>query len=230
MVKSILAGNKTQTRRIIKPKFTDSVFEINRDILCETEPPTPSVKLPNGMTRHKVRQFVPCTPRYNAGDALYVRETWLIAGYDGSDAIYCYRADDEIGCGNGRNNMLDDNDKWKPSIHMPKSAARIFLRMTAVRAERLQDISDDDCIAEGLTENDWLPGDKQDESSTIAGEPADEVMQDWGNYIGAKTKWARAYAHLWSKINDKCGDGHYWADNPWVWVYKFERMDFHEQH
>lgn len=145
MVQAILAGRKTQTRRVIKHQYSDSVFEMSNGVLCETEPPVPSVKLENGMTRHKVRQFVPCKPKYQPGDILWVRETWV--QWADSPASYSYRADGEVG--EGGNMHLDRLDKWRSPRFMPRAAARIFLRVTGVRAEQVQDISEADATKEG---------------------------------------------------------------------------------
>jgi hypothetical protein len=89
-----------------------------------------------------------------------------------------------------------DDVRWRPSIHMPRWASRITLRITDIRVERLQDISEDDAKAEGVGYKNpgYLPGTK-------------------GNWIGS-------FAYLWNKIN---GPGA-WEANPWVWVVAFERV------
>ena len=188
MVQAILAGKKTQTRRVIKPRYDNSVFEFYKDIFCEAEPPTPSVKLPNGMMRHKVRAFVPCKQRYAVGDILWVRETWSpnifspAARHIPENTKFVYKADAYRG-----NPFYDYVTQWKPSIHMPKAAARLFLRVTRVRVERIRDIVPNDVMAEG------------------------------GFYNLSQFK------DLWNIINAKGGFG--WEDNPWVWVYEFERVE-----
>lgn len=116
MVRAILDGRKTCTRRIVKPQ----------------------------PTAHYGVQCI--KPPYQPGDILYVRETWSLR-FDGEK--YFYRADKNTSREEKR--LLDYNDvKWRPSIHMPKEAARIWLKVTNVRVERLQDISGEDLIKEGI--------------------------------------------------------------------------------
>lgn len=143
MVKTILDGRKTVTRRLIKPKYSNThirwktdkygtrLIEIQNDVEGETYG-----RREDGTTWRKLLWYREIKPPYQVGDILYVRETWA-EGYD----EYIYRADDKMG------------DKsvivWHPSIHMPREAARIFLRVTGVRAERLQDITVDGALHEG---------------------------------------------------------------------------------
>ena len=129
MVQAILAGQKTMTRRVIKPQ-------------------TVTRSTSAGMVEESLDAFVArnkkdadllaaaCSP-YRPGDILWVRETWAPFG-----STYLYKAN---GGGAGGGN-------WRPSIHMPRKAARIFLRVTDVRMERVQDITSDDCYREGITD------------------------------------------------------------------------------
>lgn len=195
MVQAILDGRKTQTRRVVKPKYSDSVFEIFKGVLCETEPPTPPIKLENGMTQHKVRRFVECEPRYQPGDILWVRESFCPNYFD--DYSPAYKADyDKTKIGD-----VVPEAKWKPSIHMPRAAARIFLRVTDVRAERVQDISGRDALSEGVDNG---------KSNPAMGVRWDNMQR-------------MAFADLWDSLNTKRGYG--WDVNPWIWVYEFERID-----
>lgn len=219
MVQALFAGRKTQTRRVIKPRFGDSVFELYNDVLCETEPPTPPVDLGNGTTRHKVRQFVKCKPKYNVGDILWVRETWCTD----RTFSYLYRADAEI-FPNGDayiaiKHEVDgnpyvahiniDSGAWKPSIHMPREAARLFLRVIDVRVERVQEITEADAIAEGCA------GVECDHLGCYACESC------------MNTGWLEppqvGFSELWNNLNAKRGYG--WDANPWVWVYSFELIE-----
>jgi len=122
MVRALLAGRKTVTRRVVKPqhlRVLDSPYH-------KEHPETPD----------KVLLEKLCEPPYRPGDLLYVRETWT---QDGD--VYRYKA-----------GFCDQNRKWRPSIHMPKEAARIFLRVTDVLMERLQDITELDILEkEGLS-------------------------------------------------------------------------------
>lgn len=142
MVRAILDGRKTQTRRIIKPQ--------------PTNPRWNNVGWLGWDDGHGYRMKPPCKP----GDVLWVRETWQhVYTYDDSDKAieetgrYVYFADDPmpftywVDTDTGEHK---DQMPWRPSIHMPREAARIFLRVTDVRVERLQDIDDDGVVAEGL--------------------------------------------------------------------------------
>lgn len=142
MVRAILDGQKTQTRRVIKPQ--------------PTNPRWNNVGWLGWDDGHGYRMKPPCKP----GDVLWVRETWQhVYTYDDSDKAieetgrYVYFADDPmpftywVDTDTGEHK---DQMPWRPSIHMPREAARIFLRVTDVRVERLQDIDDDGVVAEGL--------------------------------------------------------------------------------
>lgn len=137
MVKAILDGRKATTRRVIKPQPVKFV-EVSNGLLagcrCDNLYPDYGGRL------------IKCP--YEKGDILYVRETFCSA-YDGE--AYFYFADK---CTNREQKKLLDYDDvcWRPSIHMPKEAARIFLKVTEVRAERLQDITDDGAEKEGCND------------------------------------------------------------------------------
>ena len=129
MVRGLQNGTKTATRRLVKPQPKDGflpTWRENWDSVAGAQPAWVVL------------------PPYHPGDILYVRETFCLNNFG-----YHYRAD-----------WLDDNcpdmsadDKWRPSIHMPREAARIFLRVTDVRVERLQDITYEDCLREGITDD-----------------------------------------------------------------------------
>jgi len=184
MVQAILDGKKTQTRRVIKIDDAPENWKISiaGTSIVRTEPY--DVKL----------------PRYAAGDILWVRETFCEVPYEynhipikgGHITIpkYAYKADSE----------RDYTGIWKPSIHMPREAARIFLRVKTVRVERLQDITEEDAIAEGM-------------SNTLV----DGVV-----FISAKGN----FHVFWDSLNIKRGYG--WDTNPWVWVIEFEREEVEE--
>jgi hypothetical protein len=130
MVKAIIEGRKTQTRRIIKNKI--ALDWLGPDMF------TPQFTADN------------CAP-YQPGDILYVRETHMGYMMDGKIG-YWYKASENPQC----IALLSEHGKWRPSIHMPAAAARIFLKVTAVKAERLQDITEADAIAEGCQSGgDW---------------------------------------------------------------------------
>lgn len=192
MVKAILQGRKTQTRRII----TADGWRVNG---------IPKWARPGGcwfsVNNESTATCLRILPTINAGDVLWVRETWngVKTGNPkiGYHTAYLYKADDE---------SENPDDKWRPSIHMPKEAARLFLRVASVRYERLKTISDHDVEAEGA-----LP------SIVMTGE----------NISNAAIKAARriSFSKLWDATIQKeklCLHG--WDANPWVWVIEFERI------
>lgn len=145
MVRAILEGRKTQTRRVIKPIYNKDYNRFSRmsifSAIKKFDPWWHGVDYDGGIfVNDPIEQ-----PRYQPGDILWVRETWqlLPSGFieRPPEMKYIYKATHELS---------DECAKWRPSIHMSREAARIFLRVTDVRAERLRDITISDCIAEGI--------------------------------------------------------------------------------
>ena len=145
MVQAILDGRKTVTRRVLAQKeVLDKYWGLDR------EPYTKNGKwYYDSQTHVDDCRAYELKPKYRVGDILYVRETWCEVPYE-SDTIpikgghvtmpkYAYKATSKI----------DYSGMWRPSIHMPKEAARIFLRVTDVRVEMLQDITEEQAIKEG---------------------------------------------------------------------------------
>ncbi|HFH3153294.1 hypothetical protein [Pseudomonas aeruginosa] len=204
MVRAILEGRKTVTRRAVKDTgfyAIDAAIHGNEVALRERE--ALSTRCPFGQP----------------GDRLWVREAWtidLLAAYStekGYDSEYelRYRADDaarEIHVAPGEPDpylALYDSQRgdWRPSIHMPRWASRILLEITAVRVERLQDISEEQALAEG-----------------VHGEPCDHARQACSD-IGCWGDTAKgAFGFLWEQLN---GAGA-WQAKPWVWVVEFKRV------
>lgn len=192
MIQAILEGRKTQTRRVLKPRHGGNL-EIQADPggvvrLCEK----------NGSICHGL------IPQYETGDILWVRETWC------KDAgRYMYRAnyaDDEKFYRNGKEVRL----RWSPSIHMPKNAARIFLWVTAVRLERLLDITENDAMCEGCYAGHKRP-------TTLWSTPGFHDVT-----ITAKDH----FFDVWeSTIKPDDWDVYGINGNPWVWVIEFERVE-----
>jgi hypothetical protein len=180
MVRAILAGTKTQTRRVVKPapKLVGGAWFFYKRGL--------PVYVPN------VSAAADSCPYGQPGDRLWVRESFRDARAAMLGRVL-YRADGENICG------------WKPSIHMPRHLSRITLEVTAVRVERLQDISEADAQAEGVTPK-WEPG------------CSGRLMDALGGFSFRPA--ASAYAELWEQIN---GPGS-WDANPWVWVIEFKRV------
>lgn len=158
MVRAILDGRKSCTRRVVKPQPT-------------------------------ARYGVQCIkPPYQPGDILYVRETWKRA----LNGYYYYE--------DWQRDDIADITKWKPSIHMPKEAARIWLRVTDVRVERLQEINAEGIRNEGISSMAVHVGDME-----IA-------LKEWKN--------------LWNSTVKKSDINCYgWDANPWVWVIEFEMCE-----
>lgn len=198
MVKAILDGRKTVTRRLVKPTPPENArLELVGD---KRHAMDLSIEIP-GPDDHRIY-----TPRYLPGDVLYVRETFACDGFDGEREVYVYRADvdecDRIVWGDiEKNEWAPSSDyHWHPSIHMPKEAARIFLRVTDLRVERLKAIGD--CTKEGIK-----PG-------THASAHMNEIDE------------RAEFAHLWDSTVKPADLTRYgWAANPWVWVIDFERCE-----
>lgn len=204
MVRAILNGTKTQTRRIVKPPFAADAVPVE---MPATDPVGGWV-VPGhsgvwwceaAANADDVRRC----PYGKPGDRLWVRETWA---RDDEDGCLMYRAD--IGSDvnadawqQGRREGVQ-RYRWRPSIHMARWASRITLEVTGVRVERLQQISEADAIAEGVTPN-WAPG------------CSGRLMEAVGGFSFRPA--ASAYAALWESIN---GPGS-WDANPWVWVVQF---------
>ncbi|WP_278495554.1 hypothetical protein [Pantoea vagans] len=205
MVRAVLDGRKTQTRRIMRVqpesnqcgllRITDSTKRSDIDKYHWAES--------NATGTHARSALFSC-PFGTVGDRLWVRETWSDVNLEGSAAV-AYRADEGL---RGLTNDNDDGDEddprlekysfanwypdlisgaegiWRPSIHMPRWASRITLEITGVRVERLQDISAADMQAEGM-------------------------------------RWREEFPCLWQTLYGEES----WQANPWVWVVEFKRME-----
>lgn len=204
MVRALLAGTKTQTRREAIKCSTPG-----RVVLCDFDAVECLIELEN--TFNGQRSWKSC-PYGKPGDRLWVREAFQGPLID-DDAIenpdeintpkYCFYAADG---GSAPEFMTADDELrccWRPSIHMPRWASRIILEITGVRVERLQDISEADAIAEGCTQN---------HNGYFWGGP---------HKVSGQKQMAtavKAYADLWESIN---GPGS-WDANPWVWCVSFQ--------
>lgn len=203
MVQAILDGRKTMTRRILKvrgckPFFPDSSWS-ETDIIHWTL---------NGST----------CPYGQPGDKFWVRETFTVLEPEhclgGMQSRFVYKADVERGGPDTeqvRQWYIERGYpyEWKPSIHMPKEAARIWLEITNVRVERLQDISNHDALAEGVEK---VHPDHFGFSYKDYEEKSIHL-----NCLYPRT----SFYTLWTKINGKDSFG----ANPWVWVIEFKRIE-----
>ena len=193
MVRAILVGRKTVTRRVVKGAKPDWVLDHIGDHEAMTKVRADGEEYPvdvpglwatfeqDGLPEYPMVK-APCQP----GDILWVRETWAV--WSATNGIY-YKADkDALVC-----------IRWRPSIHMPREAARLFLMVTGVRVERLQDITPNDCVLEGV---------EREALATVGGEFARGIFNDvWDSTI---------------KPADLTRYG--WEANPWVWVIEFGRV------
>ena len=198
MVRAILDGRKTQTRRpikcdvvdasfderiIFKGKFfrTDGIYTRGDGSICQ---PYPLFQLPD---------FCP----FKVGDRIWVRETWRWWDSDlcgcGGDYCTCGVDGQPIYAASVAEGARDELKPWKPSIHMPRKLSRITLEITSVRAERVKEITEEDVLDEGLGDGDTYET------------HADE------------------YQAVWDAIYAERGLG--WAANPWVWVISFCKID-----
>lgn len=209
MVRAVLMGQKTQTRRVIKPQ--------------PTRPRWNNIGWLGWDDGHGYRMKPPCED----GDVLWVRETWSTTDKCGlypnwpTDGIhYIYKADDPT-CDAAK------EARWYPSIHMPKQAARFFLRVQEVRVELLQEMTDDDVSAEGAERFIQCPNEHvtYDPDGTLEDmcwntdccKVCEYITKSCGELFGE---------FVWNHTIPKNDLPKYgWDANPWVWVIEFERCE-----
>lgn len=230
MVRAILDGRKSCTRRIIKPQ-PQGYFEVSEEPLYIYDTDGKQGKI---------------TPPYQPGDILYVRETWRVGAWDIFNQMIAFDYKDGT-CGeltyihdrelfdrlvnqsrndarqakceyNGADFVWEKGKspcRWHPSIHMPKEAARIWLKVTDVRVERLQDITEEQACMEGT-------------------DPWDEVCHENNGWhptfsdpdSGGDPNMVDGFHKLWNSTIKKSDlDRYGWDANPWVWVIEFERCE-----
>lgn len=195
MVRAILDGRKSCTRRICKDANDCTVPDMD---FYDSDKRTYAVHNYADKEHKDKLSIAERTCPICPGDILYVRETWCAlpvneAGHIRGHSTYYYRADGDLRPSGWRG-------KWRPSMHMPKEAARIWLKVTDVSVERLQDIDGKGCVKEGIEE---------------------EPLKDIGD------EFVKGMFHdLWDSIIKKSDLAQYgWAANPYVWVIKFERCE-----
>ncbi|HBO3905370.1 TPA: hypothetical protein L4T53_004523 [Pseudomonas aeruginosa] len=214
MVRAILEGRKTVTRRVVKPAPVGDLKWNQRSM---------NTGIVHNWT-DDLRMYE--CPYGQPGGQLWVRETWQYADWTEEGEPYIrYQADgarvlhedfpiewaprierEWVELSDPANYAIDGraaDRRWRPSIHIPRWASRILLEITDVRVERLQDISEEQALAEG-----------------VRGEPCDHARQACAD-IGCWGDTAKgAFGFLWESLN---GEGS-WAANPWVWVVEFKRV------
>lgn len=211
MVRAILEGRKTQTRRVIKPQPPNNIpSDYYFDQYNKGENWnfwTVDNKMVNSIQGDRKNSCQWKCP-FPEETILYVKETFCTS-WDEEQTSWrpIYRADDKI--------VVDENGltKWKPSIFMPRKFSRIWLQVDSVKVERLQEISQEDAKAEGAG------GDFVSESSPYWLERINGPYHDDSLPEGSHDYKAR-FSRLWECINGKNS----WNINPWVWVYKFRNL------
>ena len=202
MVRAILDGRKTCTRRVIKPqpqsRLCYTYAGSHKGCIGKWTYPNRGAhefwgeeyKLPENIKDEELsKQW---NSPYHTDDILYVRETWKMA----PNGYYYYE--------DWQRNDIADVTKWKPSIHMPKEAARIWLKVTDVRVERLQKITSEQISREG-------------------------VEVEYPHVLNGEEK-RYAFSTLWNSTIKKSDIDRYgWDANPWVWVIEFERCEKPEE-
>lgn len=213
MVRAILEGRKTQTRRTIKPQFiaTDGITKI-----------TPHDLEGERFGFFDEFQEYRC-PYGHPGDKLWVRESWQHSNHPfgplDTDCDIFFRADywDDPHGMDGEKSPEGKYRKWKPSIHLPRWASRINLEITGIRVERLQDISEEDAIAEGAKRFDNIPVGTPRPYRNGPDRWSMENPPDTDHCLST-ARWA--FANFFEKIN---GNGE-WDKNSWCWVIEFKRV------
>ena len=228
MVRAILDGRKTQTRRIIKarklhPDYGKPVWD---EAFVDGKPPEPYLHVPfgEGSNRTVHRHF----PKWEVGDTLYVKEGYRIKAnlLPRYMIKVFYIADGNI------NRLRLTEKEWNlwnnrkypyrntPGRFMYKSLARIFLEITNIRVERVQDISEKDAIAEGITDDELIFTCLYDCANRNCDKIDGKTLCDI--YHTEEDCWqTEAFGMLWDSLNAKRGYG--WDKNPWVWVIEFKR-------
>ena len=224
MVRALLAGAKTNTRRVANPQPDTVIMRYGKrllqTLLLVEDEAVPRVAHGNVLTE----QRAPCAP----GDRLWVREAHQMANSDGGPVI-CYRADShrwqppftgpDYGAGPSFDyekypgeysiwvaDLESEDHPWRPSIYMPRWCSRITCIVTDVRIERLQDITDDGALCEGV-------------SVAVPARAGQDIDIDGEYWPGGPR---RMFMELWNGLNAKRGYG--WDVNPWVFVIVFETV------
>lgn len=224
MVRAILDGRKSCTRRLVKLQPDEKHIYPLGFVTDSTE------KKEVGCFGFGIDEYGGsiqyAKPPYQPGDILYVRETWqYLYELDGNEQIiegtgkYYYAATDTIPFDTyvDASGVTHERVPWCPSIHMPKEAARIWLKVTDVRVERLQEMKPVDVIKEGAYPDCWDCLNTYGESGSQCCYGTEEQCSQCDE---AMMEWEK----LWNSTIKKSDIDRYgWNANPWVWVIEFER-------
>ena len=222
MVRAVLDGRKTQTRRIIKNQREGDSWSVKPALEPRHAGHTHDWWLPTGSLPYSA---LPACPFGAVGDRLWVRETWMPdAPRDGTWADVEF-----YGCKGSPLSMIPDRYRkpehcihlaswdgsemvgWTPSIHMPRWASRITLEITGVGVERLNSISEEDSASEGVGSAVWF---------AAKGVP-EEKWTSLGEHGAYRASHINSFASLWESIYGADS----WQANPWVWVIEFKRVE-----
>jgi len=225
VVQSLLAGRQTQDRRPIKPQPARCINDWTQDaevgevVMYRGWPHRLSAS--RGRNKRDAGELTPTRihPPWQVGDVLWVRETWgedYVGSYltshgsqgqylNGPKAEVVYKADGHV--------MTEVGTKWRPSIHMPRWACRILREVTGVRAERVQEISEEDARAEGMEDDEWL-------------EYIEYVGSVAGNVEHSMETLRDCFASLWNSLYGPDA----WERNDWVWTTTFRRIENVNRH
>jgi hypothetical protein len=224
LVRAILEGRKTQTRRVLKPQpAPNHPHDGGTKWVLER-----GLHVPVGSVGHlsvREKMGLRC-PMGQPGDRIYVRETFnhFERNENFKEGCECfYRADGDC----------VDLQPWRPAIHMPKHAARIWLEITSVRVERLQDLSNEDAIAEGVNrishgrEGYYYSAIRDEQHPKNWNYPDDAFRELWDSTTGRPALPANKNSKRYARVKhwlDTHPDTTGWAANPWVWVIDFKTI------
>lgn len=208
MVRAIIDGRKTCTRRIVRPPyFVDGDENDKRSLIVLR------TAAKNSSLYRQIGQMPYPDAPYRMCDILYVRETWHKYIKRIGEGKNCHLAE-FYGYKANVLNSEDANEPWHPSIHMPKEAARIWIKVTDVRVERLKDMTNNDALKEGA----------EGVKCNHAG------LGVYGCTDCMNTGWLEPplleFIGIWNSTIKKSDIDRYgWDANPWVWVIEFERCE-----
>lgn len=222
MVRALLDGRKTQTRRIMKAQPSEDFTPMNMALEADYKARwyTPGIVDKDGYLQPAGKEVFGVAnenegyscPFGAVGDRIWVRETWARYNIDQDSHDMAYRA-----------TIPEDwpeSGRWRPSIHMPRWASRITLEITDVRVERLNAISEQDAQSEGVHTEVW-------DQTVVARNYAaiDEFFQFWSedmpHYVEMNQLYRSSFRSLWESIYG----AENWQANPWVWVIEFKRVE-----